>query len=176
MNNVNIKVVIVWGLAIVILFGIGIFGMNNQDLIHLEDPYVPIAIEKKAEDKKCSATFENGQTIFEFVGIDEENGGVVNKFSVTYKTISTDIEGYTIATKINDFITENNISGLTSLLSGGIDDYQIKVIVDRNLVNVEALASIAEDLNRLNIKIDNISSYDGYTSYITGADPRFTCE
>ena len=119
----NIKVVIIWGFAIIILAGLGAFGYFNQDLLLLEEEeYIP-APSPSSISKTCRSTTDNGESIYNFTIKDD----LVNVIWISYTTKVSDLEGYEAANSISNEITSKTLNGITSAgLQGGSADYSLK--------------------------------------------------
>lgn len=168
-DNMNIKVVIVWAFAIILLAGIGFFGYINQDLLILEDKeYVPI-VAPEATSKTCTLKTETSDSTYRFTIKNEE----VSAVWISYATKIADIEGYEMASKIATEITSGQIKGLASPgLQGTSSDFSLSVQFNPKDYDKARVEELTPEFTKLNMIIDTISSYDVYKQAI----PYYICE
>ena len=169
----NIKVVVVWAVAIVFFAGIGIFGFFNQDILLLEEEptYIPI-IDNDSEKHSCTATLESGQSTYLF----EIKDNVIEKVSITYKANAENMELYESASNINQVISSEKLNGMSTVMYGGIGDFSLMVNVDPNEYDKARVEAMSTDYEKLSIIIASISSYDLYRQAISQIGNNYTCE
>lgn len=169
----NIKVVVVWAVAIVLFAGIGIFGFFNQDLLLLEeDPiYIPIT-DNESERHTCTATLDGGQSTYLF----EINENKISKVSITYKANAENLELYEAASNINQVISGEKLNGMSTVMYGGISDFSLMVNVDPNEYDKARVEAMSADYEKLSMIIDSINSYDLYQQAISQIGNSYTCE
>ena len=169
----NIKVVVVWAIAIVLFAGIGIFGYFNQDLLLLEEEptYIPI-MDNASEKHTCIATLEGGVSTYMF----EINDSVIEKVSITYKATAGNLELYEAASNINQVISGEKLNGMSTVMYGGISDFSLMVNVNPNEYDKARVEAMTTDYEKLSMIIDSISSYDLYRQAISQIGNTYTCE
>lgn len=167
----NGRVIIVWLFAVILFFGLGIFGYINRDLFK-EDPqeYVPKVEEEHV--KNCNLTLEQGQSTYQFF-INENR---ITKYSVTYEATQEDIVGYEAATIINNELYANPIDGVTVVFNGTLSDFKMILVVDLENVNVDKSVNLMDQLRKLNIQILNIDNYEEVQTKINELNGNYICE
>ena len=164
----NMKVVLVWGFAILLFASIGIFGLVNQDLLIEEDQndfYVPND-SNDIKSKTCNATTESGLSAYRFQ-VDENDD--ISKVIMTYTAKVENIDVYSSASNINN----TNIFGIETILNGGAADFDLK-----NYDKV-ALETILQDLNKVSMLIDgDLTNYNTYKEMInqSQAGTTYVCD
>ncbi len=160
----NIKVVVIWALAIVLFFALGIFGMLNQDLLltDTENTYTPKPVEN-ANKKTCSATLPTGTSAYDFV----LNANTLNieRLVITYRATTSDINIYTAASNINNA----NINGISTNLSGTSGDFVLIVQVNLATLDKTMVDNMLNDFLTLSMDIENITNYDTYKMSLQNA-------
>ena len=170
----NMKVVLVWGFAILLFASIGIFGLVNQDLLIEEDQndfYVPND-SNDIKSKTCNATTESGLSAYRFQ-VDEN--GDISKVIMTYTAKVENIDVYSSASNINN----TNIFGIETILNGGAADFVLIVTVDLKNYDKVALETILQDLNKVSMLIDgDLTNYDTYKEMInqSQAGTTYVCD
>lgn len=169
----NIKVVVVWAIAIVLFAGIGIFGYFNQDLLLLEEEptYIPIT-DDDSETHTCTATLAGGQSTYLF----EIREGIIEKVSITYKANSENLELYESAANINQVISGEKLNGMSTVMYGGVSDFSLMVNVDPNEYDKARVEAMSTDYEKLSMIIDSINTYDLYHQAISQIGNTYTCE
>ena len=170
----NMKVVLVWGFAILLFASIGIFGLVNQDLLieeYQNDFYVPND-SNDIKSKTCNATTESGLSAYRFQ-VDEN--GDISKVIMTYTAKVENIDVYSSASNINN----TNIFGIETILNGGSANFVLIVTVDLKNYDKVALETILQDLNKVSMLIDgDLTNYDTYKEMInqSQAGTTYVCD
>lgn len=169
----NIKVVVVWAIAIIIFAVIGIFGYFNQDLLLLEEDqnYTPI-MDNNLEKHTCTAFLDGGQSTYIF----EINNKVIEKVSITYKTTVEDIEKYETASNINQVISSEKLNGMNAVMYGGTSDFSLMININPNAYDKARVEAMSSDYEKLSMIIDSINSYSLYQQAISQTGNLYTCE
>ncbi|MCH5166268.1 MAG: hypothetical protein J1F35_00110 [Erysipelotrichales bacterium] len=168
----NIKVVIVWSFAIVLLFGLGLLGYLNQDILLFKDePYVPIV-----DEGTSSVTCTNIKDAYESTYRFSLKNDVIDRISIIYKNKEENIDAYTSASNINQAITSEKLNGLSALMSGGTSDFSLTVIVNPSDYNKARVEEMTEDYSRILMVIDSITDLDSYKQAINQDGNTYTCE
>lgn len=169
----NMKVVIVWGFAIVLLAGLGLFGYFNQDLLLIDDnEYVPMAAPE-ATSKICRASSDESDSIYNFTIKDN----VISTVVITYKAKSMDLEGYEAASTIAGEIQEKRLNGVTSAgLSGGTSDYSLRIQFNPKEYDKVRVEELTNEFSKLSMVIDSINDYNTYKTAISQIGNNYTCE
>lgn len=160
----NIKVVIVWAFAIIIIGGIGLFGALNQDLLveQGDDVYVPTDVNN-TKSYACSNVLANGTSSYRF-NINEETD-MIDKVIITYSATKASLDDYTAASNI----LNTEINGLSAVLRGEVSNFVLIVTVNINEYDKAAVENINNDFLRLSMIIDSIQDYETYKSAINNA-------
>lgn len=168
----NGRLIIIWLFAVILFFGLGMFGYINRDLFKEEEPqeYVPKVEEEHV--KNCNLILEQGQSIYQFF-INEDK---ITKYSVTYEATQEDIIAYEAATNINNELYANPIDGVTVVFNGTLSDFKMILVVDLENVNVEKSVNIMDQLRKLNIQILNIDNYEEFQTRIDELNGSYSCE
>ncbi len=166
----NIKVIIVWGLAVLIFAGIGLFGYLNQNLLYATDENFTPKNDTEILHT-CKSTLEFGESLYRFSVKDE----VIDRLAITYKSTTENIELYESASNINRAIMEG-INGVTSAMSGGIADFSLTINVNVTDYDKEKIEEMTNDFTKLLMVIDSISSYDVYNQALAQLNTTYTCE
>lgn len=168
----NMKLVIVWLFAIVLIGGIGLFGWMNQDLLIEEDntPYTP-SVGDNVNTRICTNQLTNGSSSYSFA-IDEATASVTSVV-ITYNQTLESLEDYEAANRI----AQANVNGATAVLSGGVSDFVLIVTVTVSGFDTAAIETINSDLLRLGIVVDSITDYETYKTAINNVAPSpYTCD
>lgn len=171
----NMKVIIIWGFAIVVLAGIGIFGYFNQDLLLLDDnEYVPTPVPAvEASAKMCRATSDENESIYNFT----IKNGVINNIWISYTAKSSDLEGYEAASTIASEIQSGKLNGITSAgLSGTSSDYSLKIQFNPKEYDKVRVEELTNEFSKLSMVIDSINDYDTYKMAISQIGNTYNCE
>lgn len=168
----NMKVVVVWGFAILLLAVVGIFGFLNQDLLKsptdFDKPYVP-ALDTEGKSMVCSIMRDNGNSSYRFI-LDGKTNNIASVY-ISYSISNADIDTYTSANNLNNA----TISGLTTNISGSSTDFAIDITANVGQLDTVALEESATDLSKLGIIIENITDYDIYKSVLLASD-AYICD
>ena len=169
----NIKVVIIWGFAIIILAGLGAFGYFNQDLLLLEEEeYIP-APSPSSISKTCRSTTDNGESIYKFTIKDD----LVNVIWISYTTKVSDLEGYEAANSISNEITSKTLNGITSAgLQGGSADYSLKIQFNPKEYDKARVEELTNEFSKLSMVIDSIDDYETYKLALANLGGTYICE
>lgn len=169
----NIKLIIVWAFAIVIIGGIGLFGWMNQDILTSPEensPYVPSG-EEGTNSRVCSATLANGTNSYSFA-IDEATDSITS-ITITYNQSVESLDDYTAANNI----VQANINGATAHITGGVSDFVLILTINVTGYDVTGISNINADLLRLGIVVDTITDYNTYKTALNNASSTpYTCD
>lgn len=170
----NIKVVIVWIFAIILLFGLGIIGYLNQDLLLLkEDTYIPKPIDgASSQTKTCTATLANATSTYNFT-IDNDK---ITTLTMIYKANNEDMDGYASASNINQFINVEKVDGVSAIMSGSTIDFSLTVNVLINNYDKARVEELNADFTKLSMVIDTIDDYETYKQAMANLGATYTCE
>lgn len=166
----NRNLVIVWILVILAFVGIGIFGYLNQDLlINVDtDTYVPKAGDKEIT-KVCKNKTDESLITYTFTLENDK----VTKLTITYQAENGNLNGYTSASNINNA----SVEGMSQILSGGVVDYGLNVIVNFDKLDNATLEQYTQDLLVLKMIIDpSIENFEGYKAAINSIHDGYICE
>lgn len=160
----NIKVVIVWAFAIVIIGGIGLFGALNQDLLveQGDDVYVPTDVNN-TKSHACSNVLTNGTSSYRF-NINEETD-LIDKVIITYSATTASLDDYTAASNI----LNKEINGVSAVLRGEVSNFVLIVTVNVNELDKAAAETINSDFLRLSMVVDQLTDYETYKAAINNA-------
>ena len=171
----NMKVVIVWAFAIVIIGGIGLFGWMNQDLLIEEGPnipYNPAIGGEGTSSKTCYKNLENGSSYTYGFNIDDATASISN-FTATFNERSASLEKYEAASKLQN----TQITGFTASIIGGVSSFQVQVTVNINTLDTVGLAAVSNELNLLEIVVEKNTDYNSYKTAIErgATTPTYIC-
>ena len=168
----NIKVVIIWSFAIILLFGLGLIGYFNQDLLLFDnEPSSPL-IDNDASNLTCTSENSGYSSTYSF--IIKENK--IERVSITYKTNVENIDAYTVASNINQTVSVQKINGVSAIMYGGISDFYLTVNVNVNDYDKASIESMSNDFSYLSMVIDSINEYHVYKQAIDQIGITYTCE
>lgn len=167
----NIKVVIVWIFVIILLFGLGLLGYMNQDLLIVpDDNYTPIVDDVKTIT--CSRQTNEYESTYRF----SIKNDVIDKVSIMYKTNIEDINAYTSASIINKTILSEKLTGLRVSMNGGLSDFSLNVDVDLSNYDKIHVEEMSDNYNRLLMVIDSITDIESYKETLSYTGNTYTCE
>lgn len=169
----NMKVVIVWAVAVVVLLGVGLFGYFNQDLLLLTDEeFVPTPIAE-AEMKSCRLTTDAYDSSYNFTIKDN----VINSVIVSYTAKTTDLEGYEAANLIVSEISNKNLNGIIYQgFQGGSADYSVRLQFNPREYDKVRVEELTNEFSHLKMVIDSISDYEVYKQALSNLDQLYVCE
>lgn len=166
------KVVVVWGLVVILFAGIGIFGLLNQDLLHdsasLNTPYVP-SVDNEGKSMVCSSVRDDGSISYRFTL--EESTNSISNVNISYSASNADLDTYTAATNLNN----TSINGVKIALSGTSTNFALIINVIVGNMDTASLVSSSEDLSKLGIIIESITDYETYKTALL-ATGTYTCD
>lgn len=172
----NMKLVIVWIVAVVIFAGIGLFGMANQDLLVKQEELPSNPNTNPVSDKTsvvaCNAKMSTSESSYSFT-VDNETSTLLN-VAITYRALAQNDTIYNSAINLSN----QTISGVTTTVSG--DSTNFVLIMNVNLQNYDAttLSNYQNDLNSLNAVVGNysIDDYKGaINSMISSTGAVYNC-
>ena len=174
----NIKVVIIWGFAVIVFLTIGIFGYFNQDILTKPgDDEAPVTTEKRIEydTKKCIATNDYGNIIYTFKINPTTNA--IDRLNIKYQGVVESIDAYADASNINTKVNEQKIKGVTSQMYGTSRDVQLNLNVDLLDYDKEAINTINQDLIKSGMIVSPVTNYTEYQSLINSTlNLEFSCD
>lgn len=167
----NIKVIIVWVFAIVILAGIGVFGYVNQDLLVEQDDGIYTPGDIGAQNYYCTKAFENADSSYTFEVNQETNQ--ISRVIMTYNSKVADLDAYTAAETIRDA----GINGIITNLSGTVSSFMFMVTVDLATYDKATVEFYTNEFQRLSMIIDSVTDYNTYVTALNGsqAGTLYTC-
>lgn len=169
----NMKVIVIWSLAIVIFGVIGLFGCVNQDLLVDEnmqnEEYIP-KTDTSEKTRVCSRSDENITNSYQFT-IDGTTN-YIKRISISYLAFNAEIDSYSAATNLNNA----DINGLNINLSGSSTEFNLSINVDLTKIDLATLSNYANDLSKLNIIIDAITDYDSYKTALNSSEKAYNCD
>lgn len=168
----NMKVVVIWGVVVILFAGIGIFGFLNQDLLQdhsgLDKPYVPV-VETEGKSMVCTNARDNGNSSYRFI-LDETTNNITS-VNISYSVSGADIDTYTSATNLSNA----TINGVTIGLSGTSTDFVLIITANVGSMDTVALAEYASDLSKLGIIVESVTDYDTYKTALSATN-IFNCD
>lgn len=169
----NMKVVIVWAFAVIVLLGVGLFGYFNQDLLLLkEETYVPTPVSQ-ATIRTCKLTSDAFESVYSFTIKD----AVINNVMISYTTKSTDLEGYEAANLIVGEISNKTLNGINSPgMQGSTSDYSIRIQFNPKEYDKVRVEELTSEFSKLKMVIDSINNYDTYKQALSNLDSLYVCE
>lgn len=169
----NMKVVIVWAFAVVLLLGIGIFGYFNQDLLLLNEEIPAPTPSTQVNNKICKLETENFISNYSFT----IKNNIIDNVWITYTTKISDIPGYEIANNIINEINSKKLNGVSSPgLQGGTTDYSIRIQFNPKEYDKVRVEELTNEFSTLKMVIDSISDYDIYKQALSNLDTTYVCE
>ena len=154
----NIRLIIIWSFAIILLAGLGIIGYFNQDLLLIDDePYIPI-VNSETKSLTCTLNKDTETSTYRF----EIKDNLIERISLTYKTNIENVDTYTSASNINEAVAYDGINGVSVVMYGGVSDFSLTLNVNVNDYDKAKVESLTEDFTRLSMVIDTINDYDTY--------------
>lgn len=166
----NIKVVLVWVLAIIIFAILGVFGLVNQNLLLTknQEPYVPSAGDNT---KSCRKKVGNGESSYIFTIDDTTNE--ITHVTITYKATSLDQNVYAAAQLINN----TSINGIEANLSGTSIDFALVLNINVKSFDKVSADNLTDSFMALSMVVDNITDYNAYKQAINAlAGSLYTCD
>lgn len=169
----NMKVVIVWAFAVVVLLGVGLFGYFNQDLLLLKDEeYIPTPVAQSTV-KSCKLVSDSFESNYSFT-IKED---VISTVMITYTTKVSDLSGYEAANLIVGDISNKLLNGIVYQgFQGGTSDYSIRIQFNPREYDKVCVEELTNEFSSLKMVIDSITNYDTYKQAISNLDPLYVCE
>lgn len=168
----NIKVIIVWAFAIVIVGGIGLFGLVNQDLLveQGDDIYTPVQ-DVTGKNYYCSKAYENGDSTYTFEV--DPNTNQITTITMTYNGKNSNIDAYTSAEVIDSY----DINGVQTTLSGTVSSFLFVVTVDLANYDKATVDALSMDFQKVAMIIDSLTDYESYVSAINDSTTgeHYTC-
>lgn len=173
----NIKVVIVWGFAVVAFLGIGIFGYFNQDILTKPEDSVPSTNENRVEydTKSCIGTNDYGNITYTFRINPGTNG--IERLNIRYQAVVENIDIYADASNVNKIISEQRINGVTSQIYGTSKDVQLNLNVNLLNYDKDTISNLNQDLLKSNMIVSPTTDYTEYQNIIASTlNIEFTCD
>ncbi|MDE6292775.1 MAG: hypothetical protein K2L98_03755 [Bacilli bacterium] len=168
----NMKVVVVWGFAVIVFAGLGIFGLLNRDILQsppdLNAPYVPIG-DTEGKSMVCSNIRDNGNSSYRFT-LDETTNQILS-VNISYSASNVDLDTYSAATNLNNSV----INGVQFALSGSSTDFVLIITANIGSMDTAALEGVADDLSKLGIIIEGITDYETYKTALASVG-AYTCD
>lgn len=173
----NIKVVIVWGFAVILFLGIGIFGYFNQDILVNPEENVPTNPENRVEydTKKCIGTNDYGNITYTFRINPTTNA--IERLNIQYQAVVENIDIYADVANLNKIVNEQRINGITSQIYGTSKDVQLNLNVNLLDYDKESVNNINQDLIKSNMVVSSTTDYNEYQSIMASTlNLEFTCD
>ncbi len=174
----NIKVVIVWGFAVIVFLAIGIFGYFNQDLLRgpSENSNTnPHENEIEYITKSCVGTNDSGNITYTFSVNPSTN--IIERLNIRYQSVVENLDIYADAATINQKVNEKQYRGVTAQIYGTSKDVQLNLNINLLDYDKTNLDTMNQDLLKVGMFVDNIKDYNEYQSSITSRLNReFTCD
>lgn len=173
----NIKVVIIWGFAVIVFLAIGIFGYFNQDI--LEKPTeIPSSPEENKPNyivKNCIGTNDYGNITYTFrINPTTNNIDILN---IKYQGVVESIDIYADTANINKYVNDHRIKGVTSQIYGTSKDVQLNLSINLSEYDSEPLNAINQDLIKTNMVVSKVTDYNEYQNLIASTlNLEFTCD
>lgn len=172
----NIKLIIVWLFAIVVIAGIGVFGLVNQDLLVEQDKDVynagPLGTDENT--RKCEKNITDATSSYTFE-IDPETNQIT-KITLTYNTLnqSGDFERYTAA----ESIVNANMNGVNAKLEGTDTSFIFMATIDLATYDRASVELLNEEFNKLHMIVDGTTDYNAYVTAINDGEQGnpYVCE
>ena len=170
----NIKVIIVWLFAIVIVGGIGVFGYVNQDLLvdQGKEVYTPSTGNKDAVNYFCSKTTDAYDSTYTFE-LNKETNQITNVL-ITYNSKVTNLEAHTAATNITGY----DINGVRPTLNGTVGSFMFMVNVNTTNFDQTMLDTLSPEFQKLGMLISNEPDFNTYVSALNNSTTgeHYTCQ
>lgn len=169
----NIKVVVVWAFAVIVLLGVGLFGYFNQDLLLLkEETYIPVPTTNTSI-KTCKITNDSFESVYTFTIKDS----AITNVMISYLTKISDLSGYEAANSIVSEISNKTLNGVTTAgMQGSTADYSISIQFNPKQYDKVRVEELTTTFTSLKMVIDSIDDYEVYKQAVTNLDPLYICE
>lgn len=169
----NTKVVVVWAFIIAIFALLGIYGYVNRDLLKNveQEDFQPIV---DAENKhECVATLDRGKITYTFANNDSNQ---ITNLYIEYKNTlnvenSDTISDYTNAANLSNM----SVKGIDALIDGGISNFSLKLFINQDEYDADALSSQQLALDQLKIHITKEKDYESYKALLTASYDNIEC-
>ncbi len=169
----NTKVVVAWAFVIAVFALLGIYGYANQDLLKNveQDDFQPIV---DAQNKhECVATLDRGKVTYTFANDDQNQ---ITNLYIEYKNTTNlenndTISDYTNAANLSNM----SVKGIDVLIDGGISNFSLKLFVNQDEYDTEALSAQQLGLDQLNIHITKEKDYETYKALLTSTYNNIEC-
>ena len=164
----NIKVIIVWLFAIVVVAGIGVFGWANQDLLVEQGTDIYTPSTQGGNNIYCAKDLGIASSSYTFELNEETNE--IQKVIMTYNSKSSNLNAHEAAVAIRDA----QINGVQTSLSGTVSSFMFMVTVDLATYDKATVEFMDQQFQTLGMVIDSITDYQTYITAIndstSGAD------
>ena len=168
--NVNMKLVVVWGIVIFMMAAIGLIGYVGRDTLVDPNDYLdtPSQQEEEFTTHKCSSSSAKADIDYNFAVLDD---GTVNKVTIEYQTkeASQSLNAAVEGLKTN---AGTGFQAAYNLNTEGT--FKLTASIAPNMISQTTIDTLKPDANLLGIIVSNETSYVNYQALLNNLG-TYTC-